>query len=412
MPTPLQGLAGLTKREPGSRATSTGLSILLRPKPPSSRITTAKLCPWRNEGRSLNVSSQCSFVLLGSGAAGIDRLRPPCRGPTTARKRRRPVKEEDGKYFDADGNPTFKIQDDGTVDWYTFSGYRRYHSDCHVCHGPDGVGSSYAPALADSLKTIDYATFLSIVAARPQECRRRQGKRHACLWRQQERLLLPRRSLRLSARARRRRNSARQAAEERGQAASRQGRTKRPAWVDEMIARRCIAATRRAAVLGAFACCRRPPARRVPASARPANWSTPTYCASAPTRRTCRSPTRTAQASKTSWPSWLPRRPVASRSPTPGIPMVTGLRAQHAARQSLRHHHGLCRRATNWCRTPMPTIAPAMCSCYKKGGGLDGVETIEDPQARRQADRRRRRHAADGQHGGQQADAAPPRSTR
>jgi methanol metabolism-related c-type cytochrome len=74
------------------------------------------------------------------------------------------VKEEDGKYFDADGNPTFKIQDDGTVDWYTFSGYRRYHSDCHVCHGPDGVGSSYAPALAASMKTMDYGTFLQIVA--------------------------------------------------------------------------------------------------------------------------------------------------------------------------------------------------------------------------------------------------------
>lgn len=74
------------------------------------------------------------------------------------------VRDEDGKYFDADGNPTFKIQADGTVDWYTFSGYRRYHADCHVCHGPDGVGSSYAPALANSLKTMDYGTFLSIVA--------------------------------------------------------------------------------------------------------------------------------------------------------------------------------------------------------------------------------------------------------
>lgn len=74
------------------------------------------------------------------------------------------VTEEDGKWFDADGTPTFKIQDDGTVDWYTFSGYRRYHSDCHVCHGPDGVGSSYAPALATSLKAMDYGTFLSIVA--------------------------------------------------------------------------------------------------------------------------------------------------------------------------------------------------------------------------------------------------------
>jgi methanol metabolism-related c-type cytochrome len=74
------------------------------------------------------------------------------------------VTDKDGKSFDADGNPTFKVQADGTVDWYTFSGYRRYHSDCHVCHGPDGMGSSYAPALANSLKTIDYATFLSIVA--------------------------------------------------------------------------------------------------------------------------------------------------------------------------------------------------------------------------------------------------------
>jgi methanol metabolism-related c-type cytochrome len=74
------------------------------------------------------------------------------------------VTDQDGKYFDAEGNPTFKLQDDGTVDWYTFSGFRRYHSDCHVCHGPDGMGSSYAPALANSLKTMDYATFISIVA--------------------------------------------------------------------------------------------------------------------------------------------------------------------------------------------------------------------------------------------------------
>jgi methanol metabolism-related c-type cytochrome len=74
------------------------------------------------------------------------------------------VKDEDGKYYDAEGNPTFKVQEDGTVDWYTFSGYRRYHSDCHTCHGPDGVGSSYAPALAASMKTMDYPTFLAVVA--------------------------------------------------------------------------------------------------------------------------------------------------------------------------------------------------------------------------------------------------------
>jgi len=74
------------------------------------------------------------------------------------------VSNEDGKYVDASGDPTYNVDPDGTVDWYTFSGYRRYHSDCHVCHGPDGLGSSYAPALADSLKTISYADFLDAVA--------------------------------------------------------------------------------------------------------------------------------------------------------------------------------------------------------------------------------------------------------
>jgi methanol metabolism-related c-type cytochrome len=74
------------------------------------------------------------------------------------------VKSEDGKYFDKDGNPTFKIGSDGTVDWYTYSGYRRYHSDCHVCHGPDGEGSTYAPALKNSLKTLGYGDFIGVVA--------------------------------------------------------------------------------------------------------------------------------------------------------------------------------------------------------------------------------------------------------
>jgi methanol metabolism-related c-type cytochrome len=75
------------------------------------------------------------------------------------------VKSEDGKYYDKQGNPTFKIAADGTVDWYTYSGYRRYHSECHVCHGPDGEGSSYAPALKDSVKGISYGDFLGIVAS-------------------------------------------------------------------------------------------------------------------------------------------------------------------------------------------------------------------------------------------------------
>lgn len=73
------------------------------------------------------------------------------------------VKNTDGKYFDAKGDPTYNVKSDGTVDWYTFSGYRRYHAECHVCHGPNGGGSTYAPALKDSVKRFDYAEFAGIV---------------------------------------------------------------------------------------------------------------------------------------------------------------------------------------------------------------------------------------------------------
>lgn len=79
------------------------------------------------------------------------------------------VRDEDGKYFDKGDAPTYSIKADGTVDWYTYSGFRRYHSECHVCHGPDGEGSSYAPALKDSLKTMSYQQFLEVVASGKQD---------------------------------------------------------------------------------------------------------------------------------------------------------------------------------------------------------------------------------------------------
>ena len=75
------------------------------------------------------------------------------------------VKKVDGEYFDKQGNPTYKIQPDGTVDWYTYSGFIRYNSECIRCHGPDGSGSSFAPALTDALKTISYSDFLGVVAS-------------------------------------------------------------------------------------------------------------------------------------------------------------------------------------------------------------------------------------------------------
>jgi methanol metabolism-related c-type cytochrome len=76
---------------------------------------------------------------------------------------------EQGMWRDKNGDPTFKVSADGTVDWYTYSGFRRYHSECHVCHGPDGEGSSYAPALANSLKTMGYAEFYGHVVSGKQD---------------------------------------------------------------------------------------------------------------------------------------------------------------------------------------------------------------------------------------------------
>lgn len=92
-------------------------------------------------------------VFMGFGTTV--RAEPP--GDPTA------VKEVDGKWFDAKGDPTYKVQADGTVDWYTFSGYRRYHAECHVCHGPNAEGSTYAPALKNSVKNFNYAEFYGIV---------------------------------------------------------------------------------------------------------------------------------------------------------------------------------------------------------------------------------------------------------
>ncbi len=75
---------------------------------------------------------------------------------------------DNGKWVLPDGTPTFHVcKKDGTLvtDWYTYDGYRRYHSECHVCHGPNALGSSYAPALANSLKTLSYSDFLGTVAS-------------------------------------------------------------------------------------------------------------------------------------------------------------------------------------------------------------------------------------------------------
>jgi methanol metabolism-related c-type cytochrome len=74
------------------------------------------------------------------------------------------ITESTGTYkdfiFSAD-EPYF-VQN-GKVDFGTYNGFRRYHSECHVCHGPAGMGSSYAPALMKSLETLTFKDFVEVI---------------------------------------------------------------------------------------------------------------------------------------------------------------------------------------------------------------------------------------------------------
>jgi methanol metabolism-related c-type cytochrome len=80
-----------------------------------------------------------------------------------------PARAQDSNTFgtsaaaDQSGDKPYKIAADGTVNWPVFNGYRRYHSICHTCHGPDGLGSSFAPNLTESLKTLTHDQFIDVV---------------------------------------------------------------------------------------------------------------------------------------------------------------------------------------------------------------------------------------------------------
>ncbi|HSI42326.1 MAG TPA: c-type cytochrome, methanol metabolism-related [Xanthobacteraceae bacterium] len=108
----------------------------------------------------------CAFALFSAPAAYAQDAAAPAAAPASSEPK---AKDEMGKYTLPDGTPTYNIAPDGTLDWYAYSGYRRYHAECHVCHGPDGMGSSYAPALAESLKTMTYEKFMEIVVNGKQE---------------------------------------------------------------------------------------------------------------------------------------------------------------------------------------------------------------------------------------------------
>ena len=112
------------------------------------------------------------------------------------------VKSEDGKYLDKEGDPDLQgrgRRHRGLVHLFRLP---PLSPECHVCHGPDGMGSTYAPALQNSLKTMSYADFLDVVASGRKNVSTSQENVMPAFGDQPERRLLHGRPLCLPARPR------------------------------------------------------------------------------------------------------------------------------------------------------------------------------------------------------------------
>lgn len=86
----------------------------------------------------------------------------------TATEGNAPTEGDLGKNADPAGNPTYVVAPDGKVDWYAWRGYKKYMANCIQCHGPDGMGSSFAPNLAESLQDLTYYDYAGIVVGGQQ----------------------------------------------------------------------------------------------------------------------------------------------------------------------------------------------------------------------------------------------------
>ncbi|MCA1370940.1 c-type cytochrome [Bradyrhizobium sp. BRP14] len=66
-----------------------------------------------------------------------------------------------GSLHEAAATDKFYRVVDGKADARTYNGYRRYHGGCNHCHGPDGVGSTFASSLVD--RPLDIEEFRRVV---------------------------------------------------------------------------------------------------------------------------------------------------------------------------------------------------------------------------------------------------------
>ncbi|TFH85775.1 c-type cytochrome [Billgrantia azerbaijanica] len=57
------------------------------------------------------------------------------------------------------------VIEDGKVDPGTYQGYLTYTRNCLACHGPDGLGSTFAPSLIRAAERRSFADFIGTIAA-------------------------------------------------------------------------------------------------------------------------------------------------------------------------------------------------------------------------------------------------------
>jgi len=120
---------------------------------------------WKRTKCANAIIAAAVLICVGSlGGAALAKSPPPVTLPDGS-KTQEGAENKDGKWVLPDGSPTYHINADNSVDWYSYSGFRRYHDagGCTQCHGPEGVGSTYGPALVNSLKTMSYERFVEIV---------------------------------------------------------------------------------------------------------------------------------------------------------------------------------------------------------------------------------------------------------
>ena len=99
----------------------------------------------------------------GPAAAAPAAAASPENADVQAKAKELGLEFKDGRYRDKDGHPAPVVTKDYKVDWAAWQGFRRYHDACHVCHGPNALGSTFAPSLGESLQTMDYETFYGVV---------------------------------------------------------------------------------------------------------------------------------------------------------------------------------------------------------------------------------------------------------